>query len=372
MELKDIKLRLVSYMMQSFTIECDGTTFEVPKSQIAGIEIHKDYEEEIYPLWYVSCNIPLWLYTELTKKSDDIYVSMNLQIITGDTMEAIQRMKSGATEIAGRFRARIPSNITVADQTSQTAVEKHEGSYKKGYTFNEYAFIELTLYNAAAYNASFNKINKILSSSNLIDALTYCLNQCGISNVLLSLPDNTRSYREFKILPESGIKNILRIVEDYNFHSDGSIIFFDLSEAFIVTKKIGCDVWRNNEHKQIQFLTLAEFSETMGNFSGIYVDEKEKLTIIVINKEDIVSQDLDSAPRFTASGETQYLTVRTRNASLQKLSPNKEYLVRVDATNATAINGKYRLKTVECNMTPEGEYLSPSFTITFRRSSPKK
>ena len=368
MDLKDLKLKKVLYYMQTFTITAGDQSFDVPRSMILNIDIAKDYDLMIYPLWYVCVNVPLWFYTQITKNASDISVSMNLQYTLAETNEGlISTSNPLTTEISGSFKAVLPYTTQIADPTSQKAVEKDTDSYKRNYTYNEYAFVELALYNKAAYDASFNTLNAVLSSTNLTNAITYCFNKCGINNILMSKADNNATYSEFKILPQSGVSNMMRIVENYNFHSDGSTLFFDLNEAYLVTNKIGCYAWKNNEYKATHFLSLTEYNTSLGSFNGIYINTKEKYNVLAIESNSFVSQEVGMSPLMKNTGETELFQITTRQALLNLLTPNKEFIVNVDSPDNKKFNGKYRLFSVKATMVQRGEFLEPEFVITLRR-----
>lgn len=368
MELKDLKLKKVLYFMQTFVITAGDKSFEVPRSMILNIDISKDYESMLYPLWYVCVNVPLWFYSQITKNPNAISVSMNLQYTLSETNEKLVSTTNPlTTEVAGNFKAIIPYTTQIADPTSQKTVENYTNSYNRNYAYNEYAFVELALYNSAAYAASFNTLNAVLSSTNLTNAATYCFNKCGITNILLSKADNNTTYSEFKILPQSGIKNLLRIVENYKFHSNGSTLFFDLTESYLVTNKIGCYAWRNNEYKATHFLSLTEYNNALGRFNGVYINTKEKYNVIAIQRESYKSQDVGISPLLNSTGETEIFQIGTKQALMSMLTPNKEFIVNIDSPDNIKYNGKYRLRSVSVNMTPSGEYLEPQFLITLRR-----
>ena len=186
MDLQDLKLKKVLYYMQSFTITAGDKTFDVPRTMIQSIDISKDYDSMIYPLWYVCVNVPLWFYTKITQNTNDISVSMNLQYTLSETNEGLLNTNNPlTTEISGNFKAVLPYTTQIEDPSSQKIVENETNSYNRNYSYNEYAFVELALYNKEAYAASFNAINAVLSSTNLTNAITYCFNRCGIKNVLL-------------------------------------------------------------------------------------------------------------------------------------------------------------------------------------------
>lgn len=369
MDLLEMKLKKVLYYMQSFVLNAGGETFDVPRTMISLIDIDEYFDSMIYPMWYVSVNVPLWFYTKMTQNADNLSVSMNLQYVMSETNEKLVADQTAAkTEISGNFKVIIPYTTQMEAATIQKSISKASGEYNKNYTFNEYAIVELALYNTAAYNASFNTLNAILTSTNLTDAFTYCINQCGISNVLMTKADNTKSYSEFKIHPTSGIINMLRIVENYKFHSPGSVLFFDLVHSYLITKKIGCYAWRNNEYKATHIISVAEFSDALASFSGIYINNEEKYNVVAIEKHAFTSQVIDGAPQFTEDGDNNFISFRTHQALLNLFTPNKEFIVNFDSPDNKKFNGKYRIHRLGCMMRPQGDFLHPEFSIILRRS----
>lgn len=368
MDFKDLKLKNVLYYMQSFVVTAGDKAFEVPRSMILNIDISKDFDTMLYPLWYVCINVPLWFYSQITKNPDKISVSMNLQYTMAETNE---KLVSGNTtlysEVTGKFKAIIPQTTQVGDYSSQKAFEKANDAYNTNYSFNEYAFVELALYNTAAYNASFNTLNAVISSTNVTNAVTYCFNRCGINNILMSKSDNNKVYSEFKIWPQSGMQNLLRIVDDYKFHNSGSTLFFDLNESYLIATKIGCYAWKNNECKATYFLSLSEYNNTLGRFNGVYINSKEKYNAIAVERNSYASQDIGTSPLLKNTGETEVFKITTNQAIMSMLSPNKEFIVNIDSPDNKKYNGKYRIRSYSVNMVPSGEYFEPRFVITLIR-----
>ena len=369
MNIKDIKLKNVLYFMQSFVVTAGGKSFSVPRSMIATVDVSKDYDLSLYPLWYVCISVPMWFYTQITKNVDDISVSMNLQYTIGDSTEKLLSSTNPlTTEISGNFKAIIPHTTQIADSSIQKELEKESDAYNRNYTYNQTAMVELALYNTKAYNASFNTLNAVLSSTNLTNAVTYCFNQCGITNVLLSKSDNNKIYSELKIWPQSGISNLLRLVEDYNFHEKGSTLFFDLVDSYLVNNKVGCSAWKNNEYKTTYLVSLSEHNTTMGQFSGIYINNTEKYNLIAFSGLSYKSGNVGSNPVITNTTEqTEMFQIVTEDALMSMLTPNKDFVVNVDTPDNEKYNGRYRLYSINVTLTPSGEYLKPKFVITLRR-----
>lgn len=368
MNINDVKLKKVLYFMQKLTVTAGSKTFEVPRSMILNIDIAKDFDSMIYPMWYICMNLPLWFYAEVAKNPNDISVSMDLQYTMADSDEQLRSPTNALTgEISGSFKAILPHTTQIGDYTIQKQFEKDADAHNQNYAYNEYAFVELALYNKPAYTASFNTLNAVLSSTNLTNALTYCLNRCNITNVLLSNSDNHTTYSEFKICPQSGIANIFRIVEDYKFHSGGSTIFFDLDRSYIISNKIGCYAWGNNEHKVTHIVSMSENNNAVSRFSGLYINKQEKYNLVSIQRESYASQDVGTSPILKSSGETEIFQFVTKQATMSMFTPNKEYIVNIDSPDHSKYNGKYRLYTMSVNMTPAGEFLEPQFHVVLRR-----
>ena len=368
MNIKDLILKKVLYYMQSFVINANGTEFSVPRTEIINIDIDKQYDSMIYPLWYISVNVPNWFYTIITQNTENITVSMNLQYVLAEDQDKLTINNTYATtEVSGKFKAVVPYTTQFGDSTIQKNISKENKTYKKNYEYNEYAYIELALYNINAYKASFNTINAVLGNCNVSDIITWCFNKFNIKNILLARSDNNRRYSEFKILPQTGTKNMMRVIDEYGFHNNGSVLFFDIDRSYLVPKRPGCFAWGNNENKTTHILSLSEFDNITGVANGVYLDNVEKYNAMVISRDSFTTQNLDGAPLISETGETNFLQINTKQSLISILTPNKEFIVNIDSKDAKKYNGKYRIRTMSCTMTSKGEFLDPTFTIMLRR-----
>ena len=375
MDLTEIKLKTVMYFMQTLVLYAGGEAYEVPRTMIQGIDIDKQFESAIFPVWMLTVGVPQWFYKKITNNAGNITVSMNLQYRFGDTNEAVSS-PTGAftTEVAGTFKGEIAEDTPITDGNVQDNLAKSAGSYNKTHTdTSDVVFIDISLYNINAREASLDsqdkikKLNKVFSSINLMDAFVHCLNQYKIKNMMMVQPDDKTMYGQFKILPKNGVQNMIRILEDYKFHNNGSLLFFDLVDSYLLPKKPGCFAWKNNEFKTTHFLSLSSMSEPMGNYDGVFINSKEKYNVISVPSNAFSTETLDNSPGLQKAGENNFLTIMTSQATMSLLSPNKEFIVNIDSANAAKFNGKYRIRSMGLKLTPNGELLNPAFTIVLRR-----
>jgi len=369
MDPEKLKLKYVTYFMEKFVISAGGKELDIPRIQIATFQVSKQYEIEIYPFYYVVVNVPLWLYDEMINNKDSISVTMDLKYFLSDDPEkAMQGQGVFLSEYKGKYKACIPYTSQVTDPTSEDQykqLEKSADSVNKGYAFNEYILVEMALYNESYYNASFKKMTGCNIASNGTDIMTYILNKGNLNNILAVKADGGMGLIHDQ---ETITQNLLTQADRYGLHSEGSIIFFDLDCGYILPKRQKCEAWRDDEHKAVYIYSGGELSETLSRFSGIHIDGEKKFTVLAVEKHAIKTEKVDDTPVFKEQAVgNEFVTFSTSNALFNILTPNKEFIVSIDTPKAKDINGKYRLYSVECNMTPRGEYLEPSFVVRLRR-----
>ena len=364
MDLNELKLKLVLFYMQSFVLDINGYQFEVPRTMIGNIQIHKRFDLEIFPMWYVAIQVPLWIYNKMTNAPDNITVTMKLQYMLGNDREKmLQGNGTFLTDVSGKFKVVIPYSSQLSDNEIQSGIEKADGATNKAYSYNTNLVIEIALYNLEAYKAAFDMVGSVLPRTTPTSALIYLINKAGLKNILFTKADNNKVYPEFKILPQSTIENITRICDEIGVHDDGSVIYYDLPYSYIITKKIGCYVWRNNEHKTVYIQTTKHFSGTLGEFTGIHIDNEKKISVLAIANNQFKATTLEFTKEIKSAGATKHVQVTTGNALLNILTPNKEFIFSCDDLSANKYNGKYRLNSVDCTLVPAGEFLDPAFSF---------
>ena len=363
-QMEDLKLKQVLYFMQSFVLTVAGTDYDIPRTMIGTIQISKLFDEAVYPLCYINVMVPIWLYQKITKTPDDIKLSMDLQYAMADDVDSILYGEAVLkSDIKGNFKVVVPYTTQLGDYSHQAEIAREDGTLNTGYTANEGAMVEMSIYEEDAYNAAYNTLSGILPNATPLEILKYIINSSKLKNPLISKPDNTTAYGQFSIIPQSSVKNLVRLSDEFKFHNDGSVVFLDLDTTYFITKKPGCYVWRNNEHKTVYLLTLAAFTESMERFSGIHIDSKNKETIIAVPTEAFESISLDGNPLFRSQSH-QFVKFQVRNALVSVFSPNKEFVFTVDDLASNTYNGKYHLHSVEIDFIPRGEFLDPAFTVT--------
>lgn len=365
MKLEDLKLKTVLYYMEKFLISAGGKELDLPRTQIGAIQISKSFDTEVYPLVYISANVPYWFYKEMTKNKDSLSVTMNLQYVLNDNVESFHSGKGTfMTEYSGKYKVVIPYNTQAGDDTDQKILSQEDGSIDKSYTFGEYCLVEMLIYNESYYKAAFTKMQGCNVLSNGTDIVTYICNKHNLNNILFGRHDGGYGLIHGD---KTVIQNLMQLVDAYGLHSEGSVVFFDLDYGYILPKRAKCIAWRNNEYKATYIYSTSDFSEGLSEFSGVYLNGEEKISVIAIQKDAFMTDNIAETPSFINTKQTEFVKFVTSNAMFNLLTPNKEFVLSIDSPTGKDLNGKYRIYSVECNMAPRGEYLEPSFTVLLRR-----
>lgn len=368
MELNDIRLRSVLYQLDKLTLQAGGTTFEVPRAMVTSISIDNNYETSMFPFFYVGMNLPGWVYIEVAKNPKNLFITLDLKAnLFVDTIE--DKPVGTYKEYKGKYMAMAAIDTPVADESIQMKIAKQNDTYKKTYEFNEFYFAEFLLYNPQYYAALTKPVNAVITSANMTSIATYVLQCGGINNLLMSPFDNRASYSEFKVIPENAIDELKHLMQAYGFHNAGSVFFMDLDKAFLINKAVKCTAWYQGEYKTVHVMSMSNFNNSLGAFSGYFSSAKDHYHLLGIEPNQIQVSDIGNVKSKTMTnyyhGEGKMLSFKTDSALMECFTPNKEFLVNIDSTGASngKVNGRYRIMRVTLTLSPSGEYMTPEFHV---------
>lgn len=372
MELTDIKLHTVKYYIASLTLTAGDKEFEVPRTMISNIQIKNDYKNFVYPFFYIAMNIPGWMYIAVAKNSEKCYITLDLKAALFRTDIEEDKNPTMLPEYKGRYRAFCEVDTPVTDEKIQVQIEKADDSYDKNYEFNETYYTEFVLYNPGYYDAQEKQLNKVLTSPNMTQIVTYVLQYGGITNVLMSPLDNKKTYSEFKIIPVNPVDEMKNLIHSYGLHDDpGTTFFMDLDKAFLIKRINKCTAWYKGEYKTVHIMALQNYNDGLSKFSGYYQNSKEKYHLIAVPPQGEKSDEEGTRPRVI---DDHTVDLYTTSAIMEALTPNKLFILNVDAPGCdqdNKLNGSYYIESVAVTMVNGGEYLDPEFHIRLKRNKSK-
>lgn len=395
MKLKDVRLSLCKYRVRNLVIKYgDGKKHVAETSLITRIEIVENFDEEIFPFFTITLYVPTQIYRRLTntKYKNKIVVNLNMQKAKFNDSVSMDTNKrpSFSNFISGRFHAVIAAKEVEATRKEQIEVEKSPNKY------GQLKALTISLYPKAYYDNYQTVVNAVIETGTLMDAMVYVFQNAGLNNMLVSPPDNTKSYTEYKLPPWQAHRLLHRLCNTFAFHKKGSVIFFGFDRGYILNKIPQCTAYETNE---IKTTYIAVFTESKGSMQtgGCYCNKKKKYNVVnaselaADNTKSVTQKALgertiivnkDGKTRETGNGKVTNVAIQEEgewtpqdisraisenskgiscqliNADIDMLRPNKQFVVSAEGKIYKKYNGKYRLLSTSHTFQKEGDYFS--------------
>lgn len=417
MNLEDIKIGLTRYKIDDFQLIVPGyENFPIENQFISGIQLEKDYDDFLFPFFQMQIGIPGWLYRGMKKNPYDCKAQFSMKKGQHYSQHISAHDTTMYTKfISGRFSVYIGDVTPDVREEERTNLDKEREVYDKGYNYSDMTYIPILLYNEEYLASSRKIVNKVLSSATLTEAITLVCNQTGISNVLMSLPQNSSKYKELVLTPIPAGKQLERLANEFGLHTKGTIVFFDFDKLYIIDKDPKCTAFVKNEYKTTYLCSFVKSGKDTMLADGCYSDSKEKYNLLNIHENSIkitnastINQGIygnnyvhiDSVTGAVSNNSTQEtkdgtasparvviskdgnnttsaLSYALTEASyivycsflyidLDMVTPNKVFVLNVEESALQKYNKEYRLKKMTCLFQQEGNYWVPHVTLELR------
>lgn len=398
MKLDDVKLSLYKYKVKSLVISYGkgkkAKKHEVETSLISKIEIIENYDNEIFPFFTITLTLPMNIYRAISSTANKNTLKAVLQLQHAKFNEAVHlsstKNPSFRDVIKDTFHVIVAATDIEMTSAEQKEVEKSENKY------GQLASIVLSLYKKSYFDNYQTIVNANIQSCTLMDAMVLVFNRAGLKKMLVSPPQNGKSYKEFIIPPLQAHKLIARFCDTFAFHAKGTVIYFGIDRGYVIDKKPKCTAYETNEIKNT-YISVFTKSKGMIESGGAYENKEKKYYLVNaveagaddatnIAKKTIGGKIINVDQRGklvkTGSGKTTNVTVNKEGKTnakainraikesgngvtcqlldidLNMIKPNKQFIISAEGSEYKKYNGKYRLVAATHTLTPEGNYLS--------------
>ena len=405
MKLEKVKLSLYKYKMKSLTITYGkGNKTKkhvVHNSLIVKFDIVESFENEVLPFFTLTLALPNNVYREIIKPANKNNVTVNMKLQKGKFREALSTETDTSISFrdvfSGTFHAVIGSKEIELSETEQKAVEKGANKY------GQLTILTIALYNNSYWNSFQTVVNANLENVSLTDVIVYGLTKAKVNNVLLSPPDNTTVYDQFKLIPIKLHELLTRITDTYTLHNKGSIVYFGIDRAYIIAKEARCSAYATNENK-LTYVVASTTNQNARFAGGAYINSQKNYNVLnaleinsdnsseitkkvigsnivavdsegnitktngdATNVTNVVIQKEGNVPAVSLKREIteskKQVKCQFENEDISMLKPNKQFIVSVEGKKYKKYNGKYRLAMASHSFEKEGDYFSVSSLV---------
>ena len=395
---------------------------EEPKTllneRLKSIDLLYDYENNAYPIFKINILLESSLYYKIHKYKDKVKFRLRVQ--------KYYNTVDGASRSLNRDFINDTFNLILDDEQSDLTISTKKSQNKMDYTKivadddgdlrDSDNMAEFFLFNTNIIKGLNNtNVNAILTDCNVVDAVAYIMNKAKIRNVLMTPPENLKK-KDTILIPPGNCLNALKFIDTYyGIYRKGSMIFFGLSNSYILSYDGECTAYTDNE-KRITNIIIPSTNSTHDTPGVISKSDDDKSNYIIADyrtvniyndaiTNDVVTSNniqfidsLSGVVRKSKSklalsesykiqenvtenewlGDTYIAQVdaigNIVNVLLQDydenmLSPNKKFnLIFEDSNMTKTYNGTYMLCSVNHKLIKDGDDFTINTSITLKRS----
>lgn len=413
LDINEIQYDEVGYVFEKFSIKVkdeSGNVIEekdLKEIHIRNVFIEKDYDSDYLPVFMVSIAISESLYKKIRKNQE--YSTFNIILKSGkvDGENNISKLKnclSGTFDILGT-----DDTPLVNEKEIEADKKYYDGGESMADVGTEYTFV---LVQRSTMKKTRKIINKVITSANMTDTVSYLLTTAGVSNVLMSRMDNGSSYSEIILLPIPLTSQLSYLDSVFGFYKEGSQIFFDFDRMYLLRNSHKCTAYEKNEIKKVS-ICVYNTSSGKNAVKGSYIDNDEKVgylhcgvgsftvsseskatdtymspNSLIINQngkiENATTNASGSSNVINTSTHNKYyktetemrtreleniITATCTNIDITLLKPNRYFNVRSNVTRvAKKVKHKFRLSKWSTTLAREGGVFKSVTTIILKKT----
>lgn len=403
MELKNYKLSSVQYIVTKCEISAPKLKekYIVPNDSISEIIIDNDFEKYYYPYFQVNIKVPVMVERALKQTPLEVYmdITIEMQYYSDPTGQQLSP-DSISKFISGKYIAYMDNQTRSIMDGHVQDVEDSTGENAKSLNINALSSMRFTLYNDKIIKALSTNINAVISSSNLVNILAFVLTCAGMSNVLLSPPNNNKTYKQFILPPQDAQDHIERICHHYGLHSAGTLIFHGLDRTYMIDRQPKCTAFSTNEYQTTYLYYPGGTGNVNNTGCGKSSIEKSNLLLIqpatfkfmdmTVEAEELLSSDITAITPWSGGGGNgdiamsiggdnttsavkrqtkafaKVIEMSFNSIDLTMLTPNKKFTVIMDDIRYKAYTGDYMLTRCTTTLLRTGGAFSPVINCSFK------
>lgn len=269
------------YNVSEFYIIIGGETIDIPTERITDFKIEHYFENAIFPIFKVSMNIEPSRYYKIIKAKDKVKFKIRIQSwYRKNGSEKESMLKDIINDTFSIFTDEDDEDYEL-ELKKDAKTDKDENELDKLSNNVEFFLFKTNLVTGLKTN-----IEKVLTGVTLTTTVAYLLSKAGASNVLMSPFDNTKSYPELILPPQTILRQLMYLNNNYGFHKKGTMIYFGLKYNYILNYKAGCTAWYKNEWKETVIYVL-EKNNTLSHLSGSVIKSGEKKFYYSVKTEGV-------------------------------------------------------------------------------------
>lgn len=278
-EMRDYKVN-IKYKVDNFDILFEnGDIEEFTSEMIRHLYIERDYESLFFPLINISIVMDDVVYQRIQQESETVQFRVRIVRNVYDSKGKLLKYEMFCNKTFRCFMEKnnIVKDIELVNNKRDVDKSTHPGHIANPREF--YIFLDDVIKCKKMLNLS-------IEDASLTDLVLYMFNQCGVEKVLMSKLDNQSRVSNL-ILPNGNIiETILFLEDNLGFYRKGTLLYFDIDNAYLIDKNSKCTSWRKNEVR-VTHIHVANHSGSDSQLNGQFTNKDRKQTHVFTHTERV-------------------------------------------------------------------------------------
>lgn len=405
------RLHVYRYQLTELYFLINGEKDEIPIERVSEFKIEHYFEDASFPIFRISVVLEPSRYYKIIKNKKDVKFKVRIQnLYLKDGKNDDRSMLRDVINDTFVFFPEDDDSDYEIDHKKEAEIDKDENDLKSIDNV-----VELYLFKSIVTNLR-SKVNYVFGNIDISTAICYLFLKSGVKNLLMSPVENTTTYKELILPPQSVDKQIKYLNNNYGIHKDGTIVYYGLFHNYLLNYKPACTAWYPNEKKE----TIIYVLESSGSedfidgvlsrneedknycvckYNNVSVENKSVTdnvlggidTVVVdmqgnsSTKSSGVNRDVnnansriffnDTSNKFMSStisaqqkANNLIIGMEISNINLEIFNPNKKFsIIFENATYNEKYKGIYKIANAHYKFTRSGDEFLCSGMFTFKK-----
>lgn len=311
------------YEVKDFYFTIKKVKTKMHDYQLKSIMILNDYAGNLFPVIQIKMALDAKTYYEIIKNKENVKVKIRIQKYTREPGKAERSIN----------KHYIDDTFTlILDDADEDLFEdvrntNHNGKLAEDELFENANTVEFFLFKASLLKATKRRINKILSSATVTDAIGLIATKLGIDNILMTPANNKREYQPLIIPPLRAVDAIRYIDTFYGIHNTGSMFYFGIENSYILKYGGGTSAYRPGEIQNVRIIIPKAGSLAAQNTCSIQKENDKNCYYLVGDHETIRFENRSNTKGLLKGNQVQVIRIPQGGEEGAGAGTNKKIIV---------------------------------------------
>lgn len=324
----------------------NGDVESIQPGMVTHLYFEKDYDNLYFPIFNISVAMMDDLYERINNENETVNFRVKILKNLYDNKGKFLKYEQYCNKT---FRCFTDKEKVIKDNSNREdkiKTERMESSNLRSTPRIFYLFTDDVIKCKKIFNLS-------IESATMTDLLVYLIGNAGITNLLMSKLTNQSILTDLMLPSGNLIESIDYLDDTMGLYDKGTLLYFDINNAYLIDKSTKCTSWRKNEVR-VTHIHVANQKSGNSQLVGQYISKDRKQTHIFTHTNNVTINNKNVLHDQMSGNRIQIIDAKNNTKSdvsvqsSQIGEPNTKIITAKGSNPYTAEIMKTRLQENEC------------------------